>query len=101
VSALDFSRLNANLLAVGMKNGSIALYDVRKKGSQPVLDNAAMFGKHRDPVWELRWVPEEQLHSEEEAKSEVLVSVSTDGRVVQWSTRKGWEHRGNFIITLK
>jgi hypothetical protein len=64
------------------------------------LTNSALVGKHRDPVWELRWVPEEAVHNEEEAKSEVLVSTSSDGRVVQWSTRKGWEHRGTNLDHL-
>lgn len=37
-------------------------------------------GAHSDPVWQLRWV---DRGAEAE---EVLVSVSTDGRVCQWST---------------
>ncbi len=37
-------------------------------------------GAHSDPVWQLQWV---DRGAEAE---EVLVSVSTDGRVCQWST---------------
>lgn len=95
VSSLDFSKLNANLLAVGMKNGSISLFDVRLDQDHPVMDNSSIIGKHRDSVSELRWVPEDI-----EAKSaEVLVSVSSDGRVIQWSIRKGWEYKD--IMTIK
>lgn len=44
--------------------------------------------KHTAPVWQVSWVVKEQLVGE---KSEVLVSISVDGRVLQWSIRKGFE----------
>lgn len=50
--------------------------------SSPSMASATSTGKHSDPVWKLRWVDrgiEQQ---------EVLVSISTDGRVTQWSTAK-------------
>lgn len=105
--SLDFSKLNANLLAVGMRNGSISLFDVRLNQDHPVMDNryiltdikfnipSSIIGKHRDAVSELRWVPEDI----ESKSAEVLVSVSSDGRVIQWSIRKGWEHKD--IMTIK
>ena len=49
-------------------------------------------GKHTDPVWQLKWIEKERGSGEERA--EVLVSVSTDGRVTQWSIRKGFESYG-------
>ena len=49
-------------------------------------------GKHTGPVWQLKWIEKDRGHGEE--KTEVLVSVSTDGRVTQWSIRKGFESYG-------
>lgn len=49
-------------------------------------------GKHSSPIWQLKWVDKERVSGEE--KGEVLVSIATDGRVVQWSVRKGYEFFG-------
>ena len=49
-------------------------------------------GKHTGPVWQLKWIEKERGSGEE--KTEVLVSISTDGRVTQWSIRKGFESQG-------
>ena len=32
----------------------------------------------------------------QEGKSDVIVSTSTDGRVIQWTIRKGFEQTGTF-----
>jgi hypothetical protein len=45
-------------------------------------------------VWELKWVEKERTIGDEHSKTESLVSVSTDGRVVQWTLRKGLEYTG-------
>jgi len=89
VTALDFSSANANLLAVGYYDGGIAVYNVRKSLDEPVLDNFTTHGKHIAPVWQLKWIEKERGSGEERA--EVLISISTDGRVTQWSIRKGFE----------
>ncbi len=46
------------------------------------MSSSARTGKHSDPVWKLKWV-DRGLEQEE-----LLVSISTDGRVTQWSTAK-------------
>jgi WD40 repeat protein len=94
VTALDFSTAMPNLLAVGFADGLIAIYDIRRKDNSPVLQNRESPGKHRDPIWELKWVEHERLGGEEQSRGETLVSVSTDGRVVQWLVRKGMEFTG-------
>lgn len=91
MTSLDFSLHNPNLLACGFFDGRIAIYDVRRKEDEPVLDNGDLTGKHRDPIWELRWVERERG---EEGRGEMLVSVSTDGRVTMWLVRKGLEFTG-------
>ncbi|KAJ3033062.1 WD repeat-containing protein 78 [Rhizophlyctis rosea] len=99
VTSLDFSKSNPNLLACGFADGRICIYDVRRKGEKAVLDNSDSTGKHRDPVWELKWVERERVVGDEQSRNETLVSVSTDGRVVQWMVRKGLEYAD--LMTLK
>lgn len=41
-------------------------------------------GKHTDIVWEVQWV-------DRDTKGEALVSIGGDGRVIEWSMRKGLE----------
>lgn len=54
VTSLDFSQRNPHMLAVGMHDGTIALYDVRSRQATPVLASTAESGKHGDPVWKVR-----------------------------------------------
>ncbi|KAH6573738.1 hypothetical protein BASA60_005920 [Batrachochytrium salamandrivorans] len=98
VTSIDFSRMNPSLLAAGLSDGRIVIYDVRRKDETPVLDNS-MNGKHQDPVWELKWVERERVTGDEQSRGETLVSVSTDGRVTQWMVRKGLEFTD--LMTLK
>jgi hypothetical protein len=83
VTALDFSLAHPNLLAVGFYDGTVAIYDMRKDTDQAVLESGQGAGKHMDAVWQVKWV---EKGSE---KGERLVSISTDGRVTEWSTKKG------------
>ncbi|KAJ1418082.1 WD40-repeat-containing domain protein [Ochromonadaceae sp. CCMP2298] len=86
VTALDFSKQNPMTLAVGLLNGDVNVYDVRREGANwgiPVESSAGMAGGHTDPVWQLKWIIKgvERL--------ETLVSISTDGRVLEWNLKKG------------
>lgn len=40
-------------------------------------------GAHTDAVWQLQWIEKSQ------GRGERLVSISADGRVKEWSTKKG------------
>ncbi|ORY26011.1 WD40 repeat-like protein [Rhizoclosmatium globosum] len=42
-----------------VSDGRIAIYDVRQKTDAAALDNSHIAGKHRDPVWELKWIERE------------------------------------------
>lgn len=55
-------------------------------------------GKHSSPVWQLKWIERDKGSGEE--KGEVLISTSADGRVTQWSIRKGFEYLGNLYHTF-
>eukprot|EP01027_Heterolobosea_sp_BB2_P018498 GEZU01026048.1.p1 GENE.GEZU01026048.1~~GEZU01026048.1.p1 ORF type:complete len:927 (+),score=251.84 GEZU01026048.1:225-2783(+) len=83
VSALDFSSVNPNILAVGFDDGSMSLYDIRKRGSHPILESGSTDFKHTSTVWDLQWVDRGRDNGEK------LTSVSGDGRISQWAIKKG------------
>ncbi|XP_040264439.1 dynein intermediate chain 4, axonemal [Bufo bufo] len=87
VTALDFSASSPNLLAVGMYDGTVAIYNVQNKESVPVLDSSDNPNKHTCPVWQVKWI--EQDSSLGEDKGEILVSICADGRITRWHIRKG------------
>eukprot|EP00116_Pleurobrachia_bachei_P019202 sb/3479464/ len=89
VTALDFSKQNPNLLAVGMYNGTIAVYNVRSNAQTPILDSNETPSNHLGPVWEIKWI-EREYHAGEE-RTENIITTSTDGKVTQWMIRKGFE----------
>ncbi|XP_075037964.1 dynein axonemal intermediate chain 4 isoform X2 [Mixophyes fleayi] len=98
VTALDFSMSSPDLLAVGMYNGTVAIYNVQNNDSVPMLDSSDNPNKHTCPVWQLKWV--EQDHgSLGEDKGEILVSISADGRITRWRIRKGLDC--NDLMRLK
>eukprot|EP00775_Hariotina_reticulata_P012390 gene12390-12525_t len=93
VTGVTFSKRNPHILAVGMHDGTIAVYDVRSRQLLPLMSSTAQTGKHLGPVWKVRWVdrgPE---------REELLVSISTDGKVKAWTIAKGLDH--STLITLK
>ena len=49
-------------------------------------------GKHTDTVHQLQWV-------EKEKKGEVLISIGADGRVIEWSMKKGLDMTN--LMTLR
>lgn len=86
VTCIAFSKSNPNLLAAGLYDGTVCIYDVRKAEDAPMLESGHTSGKHTDPVWGLKWVDEGK------GQGEILVSISTDGRVTQWHMKNGLEH---------
>eukprot|EP00656_Telonema_subtile_P014532 TRINITY_DN17463_c0_g2_i2.p1 TRINITY_DN17463_c0_g2~~TRINITY_DN17463_c0_g2_i2.p1 ORF type:complete len:827 (+),score=205.93 TRINITY_DN17463_c0_g2_i2:168-2648(+) len=91
VISLAFSHNHPNLLAAGFYDGTVCVYDIGRRDSKPFLE-ASYQQKHTGPVWELRWVDQ---NSE---RGEKLVSISSDGRVTQWTMKKGLEHTDLFKL---
>jgi len=107
VTSLDFSKQNTNLLAAGCFDGSLMVFNVKHRGSKPIMDsNDTMSGissqrsgpqnqhgnqRHTAAIWQTEWV-ERGLGASGDDKSEHLISISADGRVTQWSIRKGFEN---------
>ncbi|KFU85427.1 WD repeat-containing protein 78, partial [Chaetura pelagica] len=87
VTALDFSMANPNLLAVGMYNGFVAIYDVQSCKDTVISDSSDSLNKHTGPVWQLRWVAQDR-GTAGDGRKERLISISADGRVTQWFVQK-------------
>jgi dynein intermediate chain 4, axonemal len=49
-------------------------------------------GAHTDAVWQLQWIEKSQ------GRGERLVSISADGRVKEWSTKKGLVCTGTYSL---
>lgn len=92
VTAIDFSSEFPNLLAVGLYDGGIAILNVRSTTDSSVLDSFDSHGKQSGPIWQLRWIYRD-MGTGEDKGGEVMVSSSADGRVTQWSIRKGFEYQ--------
>lgn len=78
------------MIACGTYDGVVAIYDIRKKDNKPVAENKEMSGKHTDCVWEVNWLGKGGKGSGD--KGEGLLSISSDGRIVEWSMKKGLEY---------
>lgn len=92
MTSIDFATYSPNILAVGLYDGSVCIFDVKNKAtaSTPIMESLSGVGdssggKHSDPAWKVKWLdrgPEQD---------EPLISISSDGRVVQWTISKGLE----------
>ena len=43
------------MIAAGLYDGSVVVYNLQSAGSEPVCQATADSGKHRDVVWEVKW----------------------------------------------
>lgn len=123
VTSVDFSRMHPYLLAVGFVNGVVAIYDTRRddactaqeEGTEPqaavdgrpatasnacirhvpapVATSEISNGKHLDAVWQVKWI------NKGSDRAENVVSISSDGRVTEWSMKKGLSFSD--LMTLK
>lgn len=82
-----FSKKNPNLIGVGCYDGVVSIYDIRKPGHSPIADSQELDSKHLDAVWEVDWVGK----SNTSEKGEGLISISSDGKLMEWSIKKGLE----------
>ena len=56
--SLDIHPEHPYLIAVGLYDGTVAVYTLKDKGSNPLYRSTAKTGKHTDPVWHLGGVIE-------------------------------------------
>lgn len=85
VTTLDFSKIAPMTLAVGLSNGDVNIYDMKRQEhwETPVETSNGMHGCHTDPVWYLKWI------TNATERTETLVSISSDGKVLEWNLKKG------------
>ncbi|KAM4583089.1 dynein, axonemal, intermediate chain 1, paralog 2 [Fundulus diaphanus] len=82
VLCLDIHPQHSYLVAVGLYDGCVAVYNLKKKEPHPIYKSTAKTGKHTDPVWQVRW------QNDDLDNNHVFYSVSSDSRVVSWTLVK-------------
>lgn len=82
VMCLDFHPQHPALLAVGCYDGTVRVYDVRRKENTHLFMSSIRTGKHTDPVWQVKW------QAEDLAKELNFYSISSDGKVANWIMSK-------------
>lgn len=87
----------APLLAVGCYDGTVRVFDVRRKENKHIFACDIKSGKHTDPVWEVRWAPEAPGATLGDLS---FYSISSDGRVAAWFITKS-DLRMETIMNLK
>lgn len=59
VLCLDINEQFSYLVAVGFYDGCVAVYNLKKEGTEPVYKSSVRTGKHTGPVWQVGgWVGE-------------------------------------------
>eukprot|EP00474_Spongospora_subterranea_P010601 CRZ11059.1 hypothetical protein [Spongospora subterranea] len=84
IMSIAFHPQHAALLAVGLYDGSVCVYDIRSKDNHPIYQSLDPKVKHTDPVWEVYW----QNTIDDIGKEINFFSVSSDGRVTDWLMSK-------------
>lgn len=75
---VNYNPKDTNILSGGMYNGQIGYWDIRK-GHTPV-DTSPIEKSHRDPCYDMAWL--------QSKTGTECTSVSTDGYVYWWDTRR-------------
>jgi len=81
VMSIDFHPTSPSLLAVGLYDGTVQVYDIRSKVKKAIYQSTVRTKKHTDPVWQVRWDPDT-------SKNYNFYSISSDGRVTNWILMK-------------
>jgi hypothetical protein len=83
ITAAAWSPTHHNLIATGHYDGTVAVFDTRNEEDKPVLESGQTTSKHTDAVWQVQWI------NKPGRDGELIVSISTDGRVTAWDVKKG------------
>ncbi|EGF81513.1 hypothetical protein BATDEDRAFT_34804 [Batrachochytrium dendrobatidis JAM81] len=111
VMCLHFHPQHPSMIAVGLYDGSVSVYNIQKKVDTPIFKSTTKGGQHTDPVWQSNNAIFVGNYS---AILDCLVSwqkddlddnlnfysVSSDGRVTQWTLLKN-ELLHTDVISLK
>ncbi|CBZ49884.1 putative dynein intermediate chain [Neospora caninum Liverpool] len=82
VCSVDWNPHSPSLLAVGLYDGTVLVFDIHSKDRKPTHASTVKVNKHTDPVWDVRW------DGDNSSSALRFYSVSGDGRVTSWSLMK-------------
>ncbi|KAK1747909.1 hypothetical protein QTG54_001872 [Skeletonema marinoi] len=95
LSCLRFNPKSSDTLVGGSCNGMITYYDLRKpnasSGKCLPTESSVIEKSHHDPVSDVFWISSKTGHH--------CVSVSTDGQMLWWDTRKLDEPTDSLVLT--
>ncbi|UYV72362.1 DNAI1 [Cordylochernes scorpioides] len=94
VFSLDFHREQPHLMAAGMSDGCVAVFNLRDNRPVPSFYSSDPNTKHYDPVWKVVWLDDDLDGNMN------FSSVSGDGRVVNWMLVKT-ELKSTEMLLLK
>ncbi|CCW62477.1 unnamed protein product [Phytomonas sp. EM1] len=84
VLSLAFHPVHSHLLACGLFDGSVCVFDLHIKDDprhqKPIYSATVRTGKHTESVWQLYWLDDPTVLS--------FNSISTDGRLTNWQLHK-------------
>ncbi|XP_044009131.1 dynein intermediate chain 2, ciliary isoform X2 [Aphidius gifuensis] len=93
VMSLDFSKQHPHLLVIGLKDGTVAVYNIMLPPTSPQYKSDDVSQKHRGIVWEVRWAPDT------DEGNLTFYSVSIDGKINHWTLNQN-ELGHTTIMTL-
>jgi dynein intermediate chain 1 len=82
---LSFHPQEPSLLAVGLYDGTVLVYDIKCKlpNNRPIYQSNVRTKKHTDPVWQVSW-----LDAPLSKQQLCFYSISSDGRITSWTLQK-------------
>ncbi len=89
--SLDIHADYPNLIAVGFYDGTVGVYNTAELTTTLKYQSSAKNGKHTDPVWQVKWQKDDLDGNMN------FFSVSSDGRVVNWTIIKVYFFFFNFL----
>ena len=85
LTSCNFSKKNPYYIVCADYTGEIMVFDLRLNTDIPIADSKEVKDKHTDIVWEVKWIERSN------DKNEMIVSISSDGKVKEWLLKKGLE----------
>ena len=69
VMCLDVHPNSAHIVVVGLYDGNVAVYNLKGDPSSPSYMSSAQEGKHKDVVWQVKWVKDNLDPTQESTKA--------------------------------
>jgi len=92
---LRFNPKTPDTLVGGSYNGLVSFYDLRRPGGLPTEafphETSVIENSHHDPIYDMYWVSSKTGNQ--------CVSVSTDGQMLWWDTRKLGEPVSTLLLS--